>query len=66
MNRVWKVESNTGSVAEVVNGPTKFVVRRPLGMTLRKFSAMLFPGRFINENTLLSRLNPSRPETGAH
>jgi len=57
MNRVWKVESNSGSWADVVSGSKSGVVNRPLSMTMRRFSAVLSPGKFVDENTLVSRFS---------
>lgn len=57
MNRVWKVESNTGSWADIVSGCKSRVVDRPFSMTMRRFSAVLSPGKFVDENTLLSKFS---------
>ena len=57
MNRVWKVENNTGSTADIVSGSERKIVERPFTLSMRKFLEVLSPGRIVNENNLLAKFN---------
>jgi len=55
MNKIWKVERNTGSVAYLVDEHTTVQVKRPDTMSRQAFFEMHAPGNRIHDEALRSK-----------